>query len=586
MKKIFAAKRLTLKVKLLFFTTLLLLLTCLSVGIPSYYVASKELDKQGEISLQNSVKMAIKLIDAKNADVKKGLLTKEEAQEQVKVYLLGEKKPDGTRSINKDINLGEYGYFIIYSQDGVELAHPTLEGKNVWDVKDKSGKDFFLVRDQIKQAQNGGGFTKYTWELPNSDKLGPKITYSELDKDWGWVIIAGSYMSDYNKGADKIYINLIFVAILVLAISIVISTLFISGITKPLKKLVEGMSKMENGDLSSKLTIKRSDEIGIVADGFNNMIDAQRSMIQEIMESSQSIYGLVEDTDLHINDLDNSVNRISESTEQISAGMEETAASMEEMNATSNEIETVIENIAQKSKEGMTAAKEINQRAVKLKENADKTKQVAQDIYSQSQTKMKIAIEESKGIDKIRLLSESILAITSQTNLLALNAAIEAARAGEAGKGFAVVADEIRKLAEDSKVAVNQIQNVTKSVVGSVENLITSSEELLGYVDEQVIKGNEALVETGVQYSKDAETMDVLVTDFNKSAEQLLDSTRNLGKAIDEVTKATNEGAEGTTNIAAQSTEVNHKSGEVKRMTSESKAIADKLIKRVTRFRL
>ncbi|HEX9060718.1 MAG TPA: methyl-accepting chemotaxis protein, partial [Clostridia bacterium] len=556
------------------------------VGIPSYYVARGELDSQGKVILKNGVKMALELIDAKNSDVKKGFLTLEEAQEQVKVYLLGEKKADGTRTINKDVNLGDKGYFFVYDQGGTEIAHPSLEGKNVWDVKDKSGKDFYIVQDQINKAKNGGGFTMYTWELPNSKSMGMKITYSELDKNWGWVVVAGSYMDDYNKGANQITTIIISSVIFVIALGVIISLLFILSISKPLSHIVDVMKEVEKGNLSSKLTLNRSDEIGLVADGFNNMLDAQRSMIHEIKESSKRIFNLVEDTDRNILELDEKVNLISEATEQISAGMEETAASMQEMNTASNEIDIIIENMAKRSKEGTTAAMEINQRAMQLKENAQKTKQAAQVIYTEAHTKTKVAIEDSKKIEEIRILSESILAITSQTNLLALNAAIEAARAGEAGKGFAVVADEIRKLAEDSKNAVNQIQGVTTSVVTSVENLIVNSEELLGYVDKQVINDNEMLSNTGTQYSKDAESMDTLIKNFNLTAEELSNSTKNMIKAIDEVAKAANEGAGNTSSIAIKAAEVNGRSGEIKKMTHECRLVAEEQLKKVSKFKL
>lgn len=88
------------------------------------------------------------------------------------------------------------------------------------------------------------------------------------------------------------------------------------------------------------------------------------------------------------------------------------------------------------------------------------------------------ALEQAKAVDQIRMLFQSILEITAQTHLLALNASIEAARAGESGRGFVVVANEIRKLADGSKQAVDQIQSVTQEVVQSVTNLTANAEEL------------------------------------------------------------------------------------------------------------
>jgi len=76
---------------------------------------------------------------------------------------------DGAKHID---DLGENGYFVVYSQAGDEIAHPSLEGQNVWDVKDKSKDEVLLVQDSINKAINGGGFTYYDWLLPHSESIG------------------------------------------------------------------------------------------------------------------------------------------------------------------------------------------------------------------------------------------------------------------------------------------------------------------------------------------------------------------------------------------------------------------------------
>ncbi len=132
-------------------------------------------------------------------------------------------------------------------------------------------------------------------------------------------------------------------------------------------------------------------------------------------------------------------------------------------------------------------------------------------IYLQIQKqKLESAIESSKVVEQINVLSDSIMNITSQTNLLALNAAIEAARAGEAGKGFSVVADEIRKLAEQSKDTVTEIQSITVKVIESVKNLSDSSSNLLTFVSTDMDNDYKTMLNVADKYSEDASFVDTL----------------------------------------------------------------------------
>ncbi|MDF2596399.1 MAG: hypothetical protein K0R69_2740, partial [Clostridia bacterium] len=288
----------------------------------------------------------------------------------------------------------------------------------------------------------------------------------------------------------------------------------------------------------------------------------------------------------NISELDVEIEEVSATTQELSAGMEQTAASAQEMNVTSSEIENAAESIAKRTEEGAEHALEIKGRATQVKGMAIASQKALQSTRSEADAKLREAIVRSKAIGQISVLSEAILQITARTNLLALNATIEAARAGESGKGFAVVADEIRKLAQDSKGAVNQIQAITNEVIYSVENLIQNSEQVLDYLQTQVIEDYHTMVETGEQYSKDAEYVSDLISHFNVTAKELAESIQNIIKAIDEISIANNEAAEGTQNIAQKVISVSEKTSDIVELTTIAKESSEELLGMVSQFNL
>lgn len=276
--------------RLLAFILGLLLFSCLVVGIPSYWIAKEELNKKGETILKNSVEMALQLIDAKNTEVEKGTLSLEEAQEQVKQYLLGQKNSDGTRNIDSSIDLGENGYFIVYSLEGDEIMHPTLEGDNVWWVLDKGAQPFYLVQDQISKGSRGGGFSYYTWNLPGSEEMGSKVSYAKLDSHWNWVVTATSYMKAYNQGAKGIMAVMLTASMMLLLLGGYISISFVKGITTPIQKVLEGMKDAEAGTFRDLDISHRADELGSLINGYNSMVGAVNHAYEDLLSQEQKAH--------------------------------------------------------------------------------------------------------------------------------------------------------------------------------------------------------------------------------------------------------------------------------------------------------
>jgi methyl-accepting chemotaxis protein len=379
------------------------------------------------------------------------------------------------------------------------------------------------------------------------------------------------------------------IIIVVLLLGSLIAYYIGNKLSKVIIVINKHLANFSNGDFSDKITDnsqKATNELGQIIAATNTMQVSIKGVIKTIIKESNSIDTALCLTIKSISDLNENIEEVSATTEQLSAGMQQTAATMQEMNATSSEIEKSVENIAKKAQETSFAAKDISTRAITLKTSAKVSKDYAYDIYKATNNELTIAIEQSKSIEQIKLLSDAIMQITTQTNLLALNAAIEASRAGEAGRGFAVVADEIKKLAEDSKKAVGEIQGVTKNVLQAVQNLVSSSQNILSFIESTVITDYNNQVETSEQNSNDAAHIDDLVMDFSSTSEELMCSISNMLKAINEVTISTNECAEGTSNIAVRSTEILQKGVEVVRLSESSKQSSENLKIYVSNFKI
>jgi len=468
------------------------------------------------------------------------------------------------------------GYAILVDSAGNIIYHPNKE-LIMKDSIEKIGGDLSIIGKKMISNETGT-------EIITVDGKEHYISYSSIPLS-KWAVGLLVPVKEAQNQLDSFKSIFFIIIVVAFVFQSLVIYLLAKSILKHIPNLLNAFSMAEKGDLTIKVNTKSKDEIGLLSDGFNSMVDSQKTIINNVVDLVGNIVNVLDTTENNIEDLNKNIEDVSATTEEIAAGMEETSASMEEMNATSNEISQILDDIAHKAEQGVISAKEINNRALEVKKEAMESKQSVNNIYDVTQSKLKEAIEEAKTIEQINILSDSILAITDQTNLLALNAAIEAARAGEAGKGFAVVADEIRKLAEESKQAVGKIQQVTENVLQSVNKLVMSSNEVLELVDKKVIKDYEVLVATSGQYSDDAMYFEKLVSDFSNSFSTLKDIVMNMIKAIEEVSIATNEETEATSNIAERSTYIIEKTIDIINQMHDAKQKIDNLMEVVSKFK-
>lgn len=372
------------------------------------------------------------------------------------------------------------------------------------------------------------------------------------------------------------------------AVAIVLSSIIISRIGRSLGILKRELTELaENGgDLTQEIAIDSKDEIADLSHALNLFLSNLRDIVQNVKQTTETTMKVSRLIESNVDSLKEDITEVSSTTEELSAGMEETAASAEEIATTTKEIERATESIAYRSQEGAISAGDINDRAINTKAVVIAAQQKADDIFVSTKSELEDAIEESKVVEQIGVLSQAIMDITSQTNLLALNAAIEAARAGEAGKGFSVVAEEIRKLAQQSEESVNQIQNITGKVMKSVENLSGSSNKLLQFMSENVSNDYKTLLDVAEKYSEDALFVNDLVSDFSSTSEELLASVQDAIQSIEQVSIATTEGAEGTSSIAEKVANVDHSTNEILKEIIESKNSLSMLDEQLSKFKV
>lgn len=274
-------------------------------------------------------------------------------------------------------------------------------------------------------------------------------------------------------------------------------------VRKPLDEAINKLQELTNGNLNVKVNkeyLQRNDELGRITQS----IESLRAKLKEVIEGISDA----------ANEIESAGKQLSASSFQLSGSANEQASSLEEISST---MEEIVEGIQQNSNHSKQTEKIAIESIHNLEEGTSSTN---------------IALDAMKEIaEKITIIND----IAFQTNLLALNAAVEAARAGEQGKGFAVVAAEVRRLAERSREAANQIIDVTQKGA-------QISEKARGIMNKSLpeIKRTSQLIQeisaSSLEQKTASEQVNTSVQQLNTLTQQNAASAEELASSAEELT--------------------------------------------------
>ena len=563
------------RAKILFPTTIVIVLLCTVMGINSYRRTKEGLVAMGVEEAQMAAVIATKVIDVEQIAQLSAEKVGSEEYNELFDAMLGIKKDCGIQYLYTLYTNGEKVYYGIDADDtervndyGAVFEVSYQELKSVFDGE-------MFVQDYIDSTDDGDLISAY---MPLTDNSGNVVSIVGCDYD------ASGVVERLNLALARV----IQISFICLVIALVVLNVSVNKVIKRLRKVDDKIYELvhNEGDLTQTLDVHTGDEMEMIADNVNELLQHIREIMLNIAENAEHLKGSSHNVSESLAGNESEIPGVSAVMEEMSAAMEESSASLEQVNESIRQIFASIANIYEQAEHGsvssdgiMKTASEVYNRAVEEKQSA--TLQAA-DMAESVQQK----IEKSKDVERIRELTSNIINITEETNLLALNASIEAARAGESGRGFSVVADEIGKLASNSAASAAEIQNVTDDVIQTVDELAAEAEEMVKFMNEIAMVGYEKLLETSDSYQKNVGNMNEMMQNFTAESRQLKVSMDTIRESLDDVKTAVNESTIAITSVAETAVNLANNVKDIGKEADFNLEIVDRLNGEVGKFKL
>ena len=444
-----------------------------------------------------------------------GKMTREEAQSRAKESITAQRTKDNYFIVR---NVADNMLLVHGTASRVGKVDPggkTLDGRPVMDV----------YKEEIAKSKNGKGFVELGAVRPGSEDktLYKKLNGASLFAPWGWLIGIGFFVDDIDREFWNDAIKMLIIGGLLISVVTLLAMRTMHNILSQLggePSYAAGIAQsIAGGDLSRP--IETTGQTDSLLGSMRVMREGLHTMVEHFNTASSTLAGASQK-------LTDETEQISRSSQMTSEATASTAAAIEEMTVSINHISDSARETEQNSRQAADLAVQGEKLA---SDAATEIRHISSDISAAAEL-IRGLVDRSREIDG---MSTVIKDIADQTNLLALNAAIEAARAGEQGRGFAVVADEVRKLAERTSGAT---QDITRTIRAVQTDTDVAAARMDGVRDQ---------VALGVDLAEKAAQS---LRDINDGARATLEKTREVADAAQEQSQASNSIAENIERIA------------------------------------
>ncbi|MBD8500320.1 methyl-accepting chemotaxis protein [Paenibacillus arenosi] len=478
-----------------------------------------------------------------------------------------------TKTIN-NMKIGKTGYVILADQTGTILANPKNPKLNFKNLKDLGVAE---LADIDKQAGKNFELSMDKEEYTASVYVSPEN---------GWKYIAVMDESEIQESVDAIQ-NIILIVMSIIAVIAIIAALFVANaITKPINAAVEYLKQIGNGNLTIDIPtsmLKRRGEVGEMVRAIKTMKQDVQQMIGGISTSGQIVSQSATNLQDSMDQTQKASSLITESIIQLATASSEEANNVMEGSEKVEELGGAIDQVTASASEILEIARrtaELNQRGIYI------VQELVGKFNSTQQSSEETAHavnQVSASAGEISSILTTIVEISRQTNLLALNASIEASRAGEHGRGFSVVAAEIRKLAEQSANAANNIGNIISNVnsqVGAAVQAIGTSRGL--FMDQETAVRETESIFNDIKISVDSQMN--MSTDVDDHIKLMIEKRYELSDVFTNISAITEENAAITQDVSAAAEEQLATIDDVAGYLTQLKGLSEDLQENIKKF--